>query len=117
LGVTYYLSRDAVFATLQAITRLAPKGSTLIFDYMDADSFIPERAAKRTQMMHTTARQVGEPMKTGFDPLTLAADLDRVGFELLENLAPAEIETRFFQGRADDYHAFEHVHFARAVVA
>jgi hypothetical protein len=55
-------------------------------------------------------------MKTGFDPLQLAQDLDRLGYDLLENLSPADIETQFFQGRVDGYHAFEHVHFARAVV-
>jgi hypothetical protein len=36
---------------------------------------------------------------------------------LEENLSPVEIEARYFQGRYDQYHAFEHVHFARAVVA
>jgi hypothetical protein len=41
-----------------------------------------------------------------------------VFFYLLEeNLSPVEIEARYFQGRYDQYHAFERVHFARAVVA
>ncbi len=83
---------------------------------MDANSFIPEKAARRTQLMHGIARQVGEPMKTGFDPQMLGSELERDGFRLLENLSPAEIETRYFAGRADQYHAFEHVHFARAAV-
>lgn len=116
-GVTYYLTREVVFATLQAIASVAPRGSTLIFDYMDADSFIPARAARRTQYMHGIARQVGEPMKTGFDPITLGSELARVGFTLEENLGPGEVDARYFRGRSDRYRAFEHVHFARAVVA
>jgi hypothetical protein len=55
-------------------------------------------------------------MKFGFDPLTLGSDLEQVGLVLQENLSPAEIERRYFQGRTDRYRAFEHVHFARAVV-
>jgi methyltransferase (TIGR00027 family) len=116
LGVTYYLAREVVFATLQSIAGITPRGSTLVFDYMDADSFDPAKATRRTLHMHATARRVGEPMKAGFDPLTLASELRRVGFDLQENLSPAEIEGRYFQGRSDRLHAFEHVHFARAVV-
>jgi methyltransferase (TIGR00027 family) len=117
LGVSYYLTREVVFATLQDIAGIALTGSTIVFDYMDADAFIPEKAGKRIQLMQWIAGQVGEPMKSGFDPHTLAAELDRLGYLLQENLAPAEIDRRYFQGRTDLYRAFEHLHFARAVVA
>ncbi len=105
-----------VFDTLRAVAAVAPEGSVIVFDYMDADAFRPERAARRVQLLQAIARQVGEPMQAGFDPIELAADLDRAGFRLEENLDPVAIEARYFQQRADEYHAFEHVHFARAVV-
>ncbi|MHB1043610.1 MAG: class I SAM-dependent methyltransferase, partial [Eubacteriales bacterium] len=60
-------------------------------------------------------RRLGEPMITGFDPSTLTADMARLGLRLLEDLSPADIEERYFQGRTDGYHACEHAHFARAV--
>ena len=88
----------------------------MVFDYMDADSFTPERAARRTQLMHGTARRVGEPMKTGFDPATLGAELRSVGLTLQENLSPEGIQERYFQGRTNRLRAFEHVHFVRAVI-
>jgi methyltransferase (TIGR00027 family) len=116
LGVTYYLTREVVADTLHDVAAIAPQGSVIVFDYMDADAFVPQRAAKRIQLMQAIARQVGEPMQTGFDPIELAADLDRAGFQLEEDLGPAEIEERYFRDRADEYRAFEHVHFARAVV-
>ncbi len=116
LGVTYYLTSEAILATLRDVAASAPAGSTLVFDYMEADAFSPDRAAKRSQLMQAIARQVGEPIQTGFDPRALAADLRRGGFRLEEDLSPAQIEARYFQGRTDEYHAFEHVHFARAVV-
>jgi methyltransferase (TIGR00027 family) len=116
LGVTYYLTRDVVFDTLRSMADIAPAGSTIIFDYLDTDAFVPERAASRVQRMLEVVRRTGEPMKTGFDPSTLAADLASIGLRLQENLSPLDIEERYFQGRADGYHAFEHVHFAQAVV-
>jgi methyltransferase (TIGR00027 family) len=117
LGVTYYLTREALFTTFGAIAASAPRGSTIIFDYLEAEAFIPEKAARRVSIMIEIVERVGEPMITGFDPSTLAKELAGVGLRLLEDLSPAEIETRFFAGRTDDYHACEQAHFARAVVA
>ena len=46
LGVTYYLTRDAVCATWRAIAEVAPAGSVVIFDYLDTDAFVPGRVAR-----------------------------------------------------------------------
>jgi methyltransferase (TIGR00027 family) len=116
LGVTYYLPREAVFATLQAIADIASSGSTVIFDYMDTNAFVPEKAAPRVQILLWAVKREGETMKAGFDSSTLAADFARLGLRLLEDLNPADIQERFFQGRTDGYHACEHVHFSWAVV-
>jgi methyltransferase (TIGR00027 family) len=116
LGVTYYLTREVVFATLRAIAEIAPTGSAIIFDYMDADAFIPEKASKRMQKMQQIVQTAGEPMKAGFEPSTLGAELAPLGLRLHEGLGPSDIESRFFQGRTDGMHAFEHVHFAWVVV-
>jgi methyltransferase (TIGR00027 family) len=117
LGVTYYLTPAAVTDTWQTIAALAPAGSTLIFDYLDAEAFMPEKAAKRVQRMQEIVRNMGEPMQAGFDPARLEAELVRAGLRLEENLDPAEIQTRYFSGRSDAYRAFEHMHFARCEVA
>ena len=116
LGVTYYLLRDSVFATLRDIADVTPAGSTVIFDYLDTDAFVPERAAKRMQVQMESVRQVGEPMITGFDPSTLAMELTSIGLRLHEDLSPTDIQERYFQGRKDGYYACEHQHFAWAVV-
>jgi methyltransferase (TIGR00027 family) len=117
LGVTYYLRRDAAFATLRAIVEVAPAGSTVIFDYLDNDAFDSAKAARRVQFMMEIVRRVGEPMLTGFEPSTLSADLARLGLHLHEDLDPSDIQIRFFEGRPDGYYASEHAHFATAVVA
>ncbi len=115
LGVTYYLTREVIWETLRTVASLAPAGGTVVFDYMDETAFDPERAAKRTQLMHMTARRVGEPMKSGFDPARLAEDLKQTGLRLAETLSPVDIQARYFEGRSDRLRAFEHVHFARAI--
>lgn len=116
LGVSYYLTRDEVFATLRAIANVAPAGSMVIFDYLDTDAFVPEKASPFVLAMQQVGKQGGEPIKAGFDPTALAADLNSLGFRLIENLKPANIEERYFTGRQDDYHALKHFHYAYAVV-
>jgi methyltransferase (TIGR00027 family) len=117
LGVTYYLTREVVFTTLQAVAEIASSGSSIIFDYMDDDAFTPGKVAKRVERMRQIVRNIGEPMKAGFKPSELATELAPLGLSVKEDLAPAEIEKRYFDGRADGMRAFEHVHYAWAVVA
>ncbi len=116
LGVTIYLTRAEVFTTLRTIAGIAPAGSSIIFDYLDTDAFIPGKASKQVQLMREIVRRTGEPLKAGFEPATLATDLADTGLLLQENLSPSDIEECYFQGRTDCYHAFKHIHFAHAVV-
>ena len=122
LGVSYYLTHAVVFDTLRSIASIAARGSQIVFDYFDADAFVPGKAGKRVQLMQQMAAQLGEPMKAGFDPQTLAASLGGLGLRLLENLDPTAVEARYFRGPdgrslLDGYHAAEHLHLARAIVA
>lgn len=116
LGVTYYLPREAVFATLRSIAEIAPAGSMITFDYMDTDAFVPEKAAPRVLADIKLLQKTDEPMITGFDPFTLAADLKPLGLRLHEDLSPWDIQIRYFMGRTDYYRACEHVHYACVVV-
>jgi methyltransferase (TIGR00027 family) len=116
LGVTYYLGRRAVLGAFRGIGCIALPGSRIVFDYLDNDAFVPERTAMRVQVGKEYMRNSGKPMITGFDPSSLASELARLGLRLEENLSPTDIEERYFRGRTDGYHAYEHAHFAQAVV-
>lgn len=115
LGVTYYLAREVIHSTVRALAQVVPANSILIFDYLDADAFIPERTAPRVARMQLATQMAGEPMVTGFDPQKLVVEFAPLGFELAENLGPADIQQRYFQNRSDGYYAFEHIHLAKLV--
>ncbi len=117
LGVTFYLAQDVVLGTLRKIAAISPSGSSIVFDYFDMDAFVPSRAEKRMQRMQDITRNIGEPIITGFDPSTLSGVLAPLGLSLQQDLSPSDIQARYFEGRADRYRAFEHVHYAWAVVA
>ena len=114
LGVTYYLTHGEVFGTLRDIARSAAKGSEIVFDYLDTAAHIAHLASPRVQRMLAGVRELGEPMLSGLDPLTLEDELAQVGLTLVENLSPMDIQSRYFMGRTDHYRACEHVHFAKA---
>ncbi|EIJ79679.1 putative methyltransferase [Bacillus methanolicus MGA3] len=66
--------------------------------------------------MQENLRKIGEPIKTTFDPSTLAFELESLGLRLHENLSPSDIQERYFQSRTNGYYASKHVRFAMAVV-
>jgi methyltransferase (TIGR00027 family) len=114
-GVTYYLDLEAIRNTLRIIADLGAPGSELVFDYADDTAFDPARISDREKKLQSITRQTGEPMKTGFIPVELEAELSHFGFGTRENLDPAGIEKRYFSNRADLYHAFDTAHFLHAV--
>jgi methyltransferase (TIGR00027 family) len=116
LGVTYYLSRDAVFDTLRAVVGISPRGSTVVFDYLHPDMYSTGKTAERVKALMDSVQSLGEPLKTGFDPSTLDSDLAGIGLGLQENLTPSDIQQLYFEGRADGYRASQYIHFALAEV-
>lgn len=116
LGVTYYLECRHVLSTLKTIADISAPGSIIIYDYLDLDAFDTDKVSQRVKLMQDVVKRAGEPMLTGFDPVKLQEQLLCVGLQLMEDLAPADIQEAYFKDRTDGYSAFEHVHFAEASV-
>jgi methyltransferase (TIGR00027 family) len=100
LGVTMYLSRAAVLATLGYVAGL-PRGSGIVFDYAvpPATLDLIRRVVVRTVMRRVAA--AGEPWKSFFEPRELAGELHALGFRQLEDLGSEQLNNRFFSDRAD----------------
>ncbi|MDY0393928.1 ATP-binding cassette domain-containing protein [Virgibacillus halophilus] len=115
-GVTMYLSKEEGYQTLNNISKVAPSGSMVVFDYFSIDEFHEETTStdllKKEQMMN----KLGEPMKTGFDPTSMQPKMAKLGLDLVENLSPMDIEKRYMTGLNENLKAHKNVYFARAVV-
>lgn len=114
LGVSYYLTKAEIGELLNSIAAIAPEGSSLLFDYASAD--LLTSPVKRVQNMIAMAAAGGEPMISAFDHCELTGLLEAHGFLIYEHLNPTEIQRRFFADRIDDLSAFEHIHYALAVL-
>ncbi|MGA9633267.1 MAG: SAM-dependent methyltransferase, partial [Candidatus Acidiferrales bacterium] len=100
LGVTMYLSDEAIASTLGFVASLPPGGG-IVFDYV-----VPRESLSLIERMALDAlsRRVdaaGEPFRTFFDPKVLGERLIGIGFRSVEDLGGDEINARYFKGRAD----------------
>jgi methyltransferase (TIGR00027 family) len=108
LGVTMYLTRPAIDATLDFLAT-TPPGSGVVLDYFD-------RTARR-RTVERVARGVlaqgvaltGEPFLSAFTPGEWAEFLRARGFRDVRDLGAAEVNARYFGGRSDGLHVISPV--------
>jgi methyltransferase (TIGR00027 family) len=100
LGVTEYLTTDAVMATLRFIAS-APVGSGVVFDYMISPSLLTPAQRSRFDALARRVASAGEPWQAFFDPGLLTRDLRAMGFRYVEDKGPQEINAKFFKNRKD----------------
>ena len=113
LGVTYYLSAEAIDTMLSALSGLCADGSTLVFDYPDENFFAaPEPRVQNTIMM---AKAGGEPMQSAFSYGALETLLEKHGFLIYELLTPDDIQRDVIDKAGAELKAFEHVNYCLAV--
>jgi len=98
LGVTMYLTADAIMGTLRYVAG-RPPGSGITFDYLTPPHRLPWM---RRIGFHWLARRLaaaGEPWTTWFESDTLDRQLRVMGFSKLENLDGPGLDRRYFGGR------------------
>jgi len=98
LGVTMYLTRDAVMSTLAYVSQ-RPPGSGITFDYMTPPNRLPWLRRLGFYLVARRVAKAGEPWKTWFDPDSFAGELRAMGFGRLEDLDGPALNQRYFAGR------------------
>jgi methyltransferase (TIGR00027 family) len=114
LGVTCYLTREAISNTLTSIRTVAAPSSEIVMDYFDSAVFLPGNQSPAIRDLFARAQSFGEPFISGLDPHTLAEEFAALGFELLEDLDHEAQRVRYFAGRADGLRPVEFAHFTHA---
>ena len=98
LGVTPYLTEDAVFATLGELARL-PGGAEVVFDYANPPDSIADAAARHYfREMSARVASAGEPFRCFLDTGALHWRARRLGFVEIEDLDRAALANRYMPG-------------------
>lgn len=100
LGVTVYLTREAVMGTLAWVASLAP-GSEIVFGYAITPSSLGADGRAAVERIAARAAAAGEPWRTFFEPEVLRRDLERLGFAAVEDFTPEQAVERYLRGRGD----------------
>jgi methyltransferase (TIGR00027 family) len=114
LGVTMYLARETMMATLQYISSAAPSGSQIVFDYVVPPSSQNFFRRLVFRLLAKRLAAVGEPWINFLDTNTLIMDLKTIGFKQAEDIGPEEINARFFKDRDDKLRVGSFGHFMKA---
>jgi methyltransferase (TIGR00027 family) len=94
LGVSPYLTREAIVTTLDFVAGLPE--SEIVFDYTEPiASYPPDRRANLMAIAERAAAW-GEPWLSLFDPAEMSSLLQGRGFDLTEDLSRADIAERYY---------------------
>lgn len=90
-GLSYYLDPDTLGGVLRFVGAAAP-GSALVFDFLDAEALSGKPRDFGTTQHFAYVERIGEPFRSGLEPMQLARDLSACGLRLVDVAAPDDLE-------------------------
>ncbi|HEY7958086.1 MAG TPA: class I SAM-dependent methyltransferase [Polyangia bacterium] len=99
-GVSMYLSRDAIAATLRQLSALAP-GSTFAMSFMLPIELADPAVRPGIEQAAKGARSSGTPFISFFTPTEMLAFARENGFQNVQHVSAAALADRYFAGRTD----------------
>ena len=112
LGTLPYMSREAIFRTLESIVAASAPGSEIVFDYRVSMEFVDPEDVPFVEAGDRFSASGGEPKRSWLNPETLPDEISAVGLELIESLSPKQLFDRYFAGRTDVGRPASHQHYA-----
>jgi methyltransferase (TIGR00027 family) len=97
IGVTMYLTLDAIEATLSTISECVP-GSQVVLTYNQPRRVLDENAFQVTSTFQAIATEMGEPFVSLFVPEEIDRLLRNYGFDHIVHFGPQEARAAWFSG-------------------
>ena len=101
LGVTPYLTNDAVLETLAYLAMVTRTRGGVAFDYAPDPARMTEIQRLAFERLSARVAASGEPFLSHFDPGELVLILRGLGFRVAQDVPGGSLNQRYFQGRAD----------------
>jgi methyltransferase (TIGR00027 family) len=100
MGVTMYLTADAVLRTLGTVAGFAA-GSCLCFDYRVPVAMLNPVERVINEVIEQQIVALGEPWLSTFDPMQLELEMLELGFSEAKSATPDDLNARYFARRKD----------------
>lgn len=115
LGVTQYLTPDAIRGTLEFVLSL-PRSSEIVFSFVLPFEALPKVEAEARAIAAHRSAQAGEPYLTALRAEDIKAQLWEMGFSNVIHLIPEEVHERYLKNRGDGLKARVGEQLVRAIV-
>lgn len=99
-GISMYLTKDAIVATLRQVAALAPR-STLAMSFMLPIELTDPEIRPGVERAAAGARASGTPFISFFTPAEMLALARDAGFKEVRHISAAMLAERYFAGRTD----------------
>jgi methyltransferase (TIGR00027 family) len=99
-GVSMYLTKEAIAATLRQVAAVAP-GSTLAMTFLLPLELMDPAVRPGFAMAEKGARAAGTPFLSFFTPGAMLALAREAGFREARHVSAADLGQRYFDGRTD----------------
>jgi Leucine carboxyl methyltransferase len=99
-GVSMYLTKDAIAATLRQVAAFAP-GSTLAMTFLLPLELADPEVRPGLELAEKGARASGTPFISFFTPAEMLALAREAGFREVQHVSAATLGQRYFAGRTD----------------
>ena len=100
LGVTPYLTEDAIHDTLRVVRSLNPRGE-IVFDYLVAGRELSWRSRLAQYMIERYVARLGEHVLSHLSPSRLAPRLRESGWSTVDDIDCPALNALYFADRAD----------------
>jgi methyltransferase (TIGR00027 family) len=100
LGVTQYLTPNAVFETLKFVSSL-PQSSEIVFEYVLSPSLLNSSQQKDLEETARRSSLGGEPWMSSFEPFVLMENLHELGFSYVDDFDSNKANEQYFKNRTD----------------
>jgi len=101
LGTVPYLSKDAVFTLLDDLATFAAQGSEIVFDYSIPPSMWALEDRQALLRVSRIIERRGEALKSFFEPDAFQDEISHLGYQIIENISPDELNNKYFLNRTD----------------
>jgi len=102
LGVTIYLSKEAVAGTLRYVAA-RPAGSQVVFDFAPPSDAIGEQERASRERSAAYVARAGEPWINFYNPGPLSDELRAAGYSTARFIGTDDMNQRYFRNRSDGF--------------
>ncbi|MEO8295696.1 MAG: SAM-dependent methyltransferase [Gemmatimonadota bacterium] len=101
LGVTPYVTRAIIAATLTSVASLVGRTGGIVLDYVVPPETLPLHLQALMALRRAQLKAIGEPWVSFLSGGEMAGLLRAAGFQQISDLGPDEINQRYFSDRND----------------